>query len=273
MNKIFVAYKPIFVSSNSYLSKLKKRDRVTKAGFSGTLDPFACGALLVAYGKYTRLFQYINKTPKVYRATLFLGLESDSLDIENIKNIHEVIKFDESFLKDLLQGFIGKVEFIPPKYSAKKINGVNAYKLAREGHDVTLKKAVMEVFFIKFLNYSHPFLSFEVGVSEGGYIRSLGELIANRLGSFGSLSYLERISEGTLSYEGEKPLNPLEILNMDIVNINSNLTEKIQNGKKLSIDEVGYFKDCEFILKSDEFFSIVRGENGMVEYLVNNIPI
>ena len=95
MNCIFVAKKPLFISSNAYLSQLKRRDKVRKAGFSGILDPFACGTLIVAYGGYTRLFKFLDKNPKVYQATLWLGLESDTLDIEGIKKIHSIQKFKE----------------------------------------------------------------------------------------------------------------------------------------------------------------------------------
>lgn len=275
MNRIFVANKPLFVSSNSFLSRLKKRDKVTKAGFSGTLDPFACGALLVGYGKYTRLFQYINKNPKVYRATLWLGLESESLDIENIKFIHKTNTFDEVYIREVLSEFVGLVDFVPPKYSAKKINGTKAYELARNGLEVDLKCQTMNIFFIKFLSYSHPFLSFEVGVSEGGYIRSLGEMIAKRLGVVGSLSYLERISEGGLSYQNEKTLNPLDILNIDIIDIQSNtaLIDKVKNGKKITSCEIGNLDCKKYILKAGEFFSIIMHNKGNIEYLLNDIPI
>ncbi|MDE5591657.1 MAG: tRNA pseudouridine(55) synthase TruB, partial [Helicobacter sp.] len=190
--------------------------------------------------------------------------------------IHDVQKFQKDNLESLLQSFCGKIPYTPPKYSAKKINGNPAYKLAREGVDVVLKEQIMEVFKIQLCAYRHPFLSFKVAVSEGSYIRSLGQLIANRLGCVGSLSYLERLSEGGLIYEREKNLNPLEILNLPILEIKpqmQGIREKIQNGKKVTEEELGIYKKGEYIVKFDDFFSIISNQEKNIEYLVNRIPL
>ena len=84
MNKLFVVNKPLHISSNFYLRKIKRKYKTKKAGFSGTLDPFACGCLIVGFGQYTKLFQFLKKTPKTYRTTIWLGATSNSLDNENI---------------------------------------------------------------------------------------------------------------------------------------------------------------------------------------------
>ena len=277
LNRIFVAKKPLFVSSNGYLGFLKRRDRIKKAGFSGILDPFACGTLVVAYGQYTRLFPFLPKNPKVYQATLWLGLESDSLDIENVKKIHHIQRFSEEYLEDLLKKFCGEISFVPPKYSAKKIDGKKAYELARAGQKVQLKEQIMEIFKIEFLNYSHPFLSFKVWVSEGSYIRSLGELIAKELGCMGGLSYLERLSEGGLVYENEKNLNPLEILGLPKILVEKNqrniLEEKVKNGKKITQEELKIHKDGKYIVQFEDFFSIISKQEREIQYLANRIPL
>ena len=93
-----VVKKPMFVSSNSYLNRIKRKYKNKKAGFSGTLDPFAKGCLIVAFGQYAKLFKYLSKTPKTYKAVIWLGVESDSFDIENIINIDLVEKV---LLKDV----------------------------------------------------------------------------------------------------------------------------------------------------------------------------
>ena len=89
-NRLFVVNKPLFISSNQYLGKIKKRYKNKKAGFSGTLDPFAKGCLIVAFGQYTKLFQFLKKTPKKYKATLFLGAYSETLDIEKISKVEQI---------------------------------------------------------------------------------------------------------------------------------------------------------------------------------------
>lgn len=94
MNKIFAAFKPKGLSSNAFLSTLKKKYKNKKAGYSGTLDPFAKGVLIVAFGQYTKLFRFLKKTPKTYKATLWLGVYSLSLDDQNIKEIQNIKEFD-----------------------------------------------------------------------------------------------------------------------------------------------------------------------------------
>ena len=195
------------------------------------------------------------------------------MDIEGIKKIHSIQKFKEEKLKSLLQSFCGKVSFIPPKYSAKKINGKKAYEIARAGGEVVLKNQEMEVFNIEFLNYCHPFLSFKVWVSEGSYIRSLGELIARELNCFGSLSYLERLSEGGLVYQNEKRLNPLDILPLPVIKCQQNLKEIVFNGKKISKEDLKIYKEGKYIVKFEEFFSIISYQEKKIEYLANRIPL
>ena len=91
MNKIFCINKPKFISSNHYLKRIKRKYKVKKAGFSGTLDPFASGNLICAFGQYTKLFRFLEKRKKKYLATIWLGCESDSMDIENILNIKQLL--------------------------------------------------------------------------------------------------------------------------------------------------------------------------------------
>ncbi|MBS9782582.1 MAG: tRNA pseudouridine(55) synthase TruB, partial [Arcobacter sp.] len=176
MNKLIVINKPINISSNFYLKKVKRKYKNKKAGFSGTLDPFAKGCLIVAFGQYSKLFKYMKKTPKTYRAVIWLGAVSSSLDIENIESIKDEKLLSSSVLSKEIKNLIGIHEYYPPKFSAKKINGKRAYDLARENKDFELKKSSMEVYETKFIRYNHPFISFEASVSEGSYIRSLAQI-------------------------------------------------------------------------------------------------
>ncbi|MCI5968739.1 tRNA pseudouridine(55) synthase TruB [Helicobacter sp.] len=279
MDRIFVAKKPLFITSNSFLSKLKRKYGVKKAGFSGILDPFACGALIVAFGQYTKLFHFLEKSPKVYKATLWLGLESDSLDLENVRSVQEVAPLEPGKVKEVLQSFLGAVRFTPPNFSAKKINGKKAYVLARNGAVEELykelKEQTMQIFSLEFLNYAHPFISFRVSVSEGAYIRSLGALIAKKLGCIGGLSFLERESEGGLRFEGEKMLNPLEILPFCKIDLrgNSKMRTCIRDGKKFHPKILKISENTKYIVQFEDFFSIISSNNEKVQYLANRIPL
>jgi len=268
-NRLFVVNKPLFISSNQYLGKIKKRYKNKKAGFSGTLDPFAKGCLIVAFGQYTKLFQFLKKTPKKYKATLFLGAYSETLDIEKISKVEQIEKFSLEQVTKVIESFKGKITQIPPKYSAKRINGIRAYDLARQGIDVDIKKIEVEIFNIKITNYSHPFLSFEAEVSEGTYIRSLGRDISEKLGINGSLTYLERINEGKFIFDNEKSLNPLEYLDLEK---NSYLgdVENLMLGRKLSINDFEKQDKGKYVVEFENYFAIIEIDEN-VKYLLNKV--
>ncbi|BCD62756.1 tRNA pseudouridine55 synthase [Nitratiruptor sp. YY08-26] len=271
MNRLFVGYKPPFISSNAYLHQLKKKYRVKRAGFSGTLDPFACGTLIIAFGAYTKLFRFLKKYPKVYRATLWLGVSSESIDLENITAITTPLKVSCTAIEKILDSLHGTFTYTPPKFSAKKVGGTRAYKLAAKKQDVQLPQVSSTIYDIKLLQYNHPFVTFEATVSEGTYIRSIGEYIAKRLGQRGTLSYLERVREGAFIYEDEKPLDPLSYLNTQ-QNFTTLPAAAIWHGTKLSLHDLKYHENGIYHLVFDTFFTIISIQDGKIRYLLNQIP-
>ena len=273
MNKLFVVNKPLHISSNFYLRKIKRKYKTKKAGFSGTLDPFACGCLIVGFGQYTKLFQFLKKTPKTYKATIWLGATSNSLDNENI-TIQQLqpTKLKENKIILAIKELVGSLEYLPPKYSAKKIDGKRAYDLARAGEDFAMKMVKSQVYDVKFINYNHPFITFDITVSEGSYIRSIAQILLERLDSIGTLSYLERLSEGEFRFENQKPLNPLDYLDLK-QNIYYGDKQWFSLGKKLNID---YFKikdDGKYLVVFDDFFSIIKIENQKINYILNKVVL
>jgi tRNA pseudouridine55 synthase len=225
----------------------------------------------VATGQYTKLFQYLNKTPKSYKATLWLGANSPSLDIEKIDSLKEVEAFSEEKIKEVLQTLHGELEYYPPKFCAKKINGKRAYELAREGKAVDLKIITSSIYDIKLINYNHPFVHFEAKVSEGTYIRSLGALIADKLGVDGTLSSLHRIHEGQFYFDNEKALNPFTHLALPS-NRYTGEEEYMELGKKLSIEYFENKKDGIYLIETNNFFSILEILDETVKYRFNRIP-
>ena len=270
INKLIVVKKPLFISSNSYLTKIKKKYKNKKAGFSGTLDPFAKGCLIVAFGQYSKLFKYLKKTPKTYKAVVWLGAISESFDIEKVISVDLVEKIDLDNIKYQLNSLVGELEYIPPKFSAKKIEGVRAYELARQGHDFELNKCKMNIYDTKFISYRHPFITIETTVSEGSYIRSFAQILLEKLGTIGTLSYLERINEGAFFYENEKELNPLDYIDLPINNYFGTI-EWLNTGKKISIDYLEEKEDGKYLIITNKFFSIIEIEEGEVKYLLNKV--
>ncbi|PRM90623.1 tRNA pseudouridine(55) synthase TruB [Aliarcobacter cryaerophilus] len=271
INKLFVVNKPMFISSNFYLNRFKKAYKNKKAGFSGTLDPFAKGCLIVAFGQYTKLFKYLEKTPKVYKAVVWLGVSSESLDIERIQNIGFQEKLNTDFIKEEIEKLKGEIEYIPPKFSAKRVNGQKAYEIAREGLEFELKSSIMKVFDIKFIRYNHPFISFEVKVSEGTYIRSLAQIFLKNIACVGTLSYLERVNEGKFYFENHKELNPLDFIDLPKNNY-TGTKEWLEVGKRISKDYLSTKIDGKYIIEVDTFFSIIEIIDDEVKYLLNKVP-
>ncbi len=269
-NRLFVVNKPVFISSNFYLNRIKRKYKTKKAGFSGTLDPFACGCLIVAFGQYSKLFRFLKKTPKSYRATVFLGVQSESLDIENIYEIKDVSILNEEEIKEKLENLKGTLEYLPPKYSAKKIDGQRAYNLAREGVDFEMKKIVSQVYDVNLVNYCHPFITFDITVSEGSYIRSMAQILLEKLGQTGTLSYLKRLHEGEFIFEDEKALDPLKYIDLP-KNTYTGTKEWFDLGKKLDINYFENKNDGEYLIVFDTFFAVIEIKDNEVKYLLNKV--
>jgi len=271
MNRLFVSYKPTGVSSNFFLTQLKRKYRTKKAGFSGTLDPFAKGVLLIGTGSYTKLFRFLDKTPKVYRATLWLGAKSDSLDTEMIENVEILKEFDKTDILSAIKSLEGSLEYEPPIFSAKRIDGQRAYDLARAGREFTLNKICSTIYEAKLISYCHPFVTFEATVSEGTYIRSLGLIIANRLGvEFGSLSALERLSEGQFRYCDEKQLDIKKSLNIK-QNFYHGESDNLKYGRVLALNDLEIKEEGYYWLDSGSFISIINVANAEVNYELGRI--
>ena len=272
MNRLFVVNKPIFISSNNYMYHIKRRYSEKKVGFSGTLDPFATGSLIVGTGQYTKLFRFLKKSPKSYRATMWLGAVSETLDIEKVSHIKTVKPFDIKSIEDALYSTVGNIEYLPPKYSAKKVDGKRAYDLARSGKDVDLKIITSTIYSIKMLHYKHPFVTFEIEVSEGAYIRSIAQILAKKLKVDATLSGLHRLNEGRFRYQNEKMLNPIEYLNIP-KNRYFGDKESLRLGKKQTIDSFEKRKDGKYYIAYDDFLSVIEIKNQEVKYLLNDIRL
>lgn len=272
MNRIFVAYKPTGLSSNQFLGRLKRKYNVKKAGYSGTLDPFAKGVLIVAFGSFTRFFRFLDKAPKSYRATLWLGAESDTLDIEHVTDPKILEPFTKEEIRSAVEGLKGELDYTPPIFCAKKIDGVRAYDLARAGEEVELKTIHSTIYDIKLNHYCHPFVTFEATVSEGTYIRSLGQIIAHKLGVEGSLSALERLREGSFCYNNENPISPLDALSMERISYSGDI-EDIWLGKKISVTSLSSDKDGVYLLHDEQLAAVIEIENKTVSYLLNKVPL
>jgi len=228
--------------------------------------------LIIAFGQFPKLFRFLKKAPKTYRATLWIGASSPTLDIEKIDNVEVMLPFHPDSVNFVLQSMIGEKTYLPPKYSAKKIDGARAYDLARADKEFELKAITSTIYNCHLVHYMHPFLTFEITISEGGYVRSIGALIAERFGFRGCLSALERLNEGSFIYENEKALNPLEYLDLP-QNAYLKDPQDILLGRKLSVENFEKQEEGIYQIVIDEVLSVVEISANGVEYLLNSLSL
>ncbi|MCT4552500.1 MAG: tRNA pseudouridine(55) synthase TruB [Alphaproteobacteria bacterium] len=193
-------YKERGQSSNKNLTEVKKifysmgyTRKMFKIGYLGTLDPFAEGILPIAIGEALKTIQFIPNEDKSYDFILKFGEETDTLDnTGKVTNTTDIIP-SEKEVKDVLTNFLGEIEQIPPAFSALKINGERAYKLAREGKKFEIKKRKILIRELRFLEKISDYeYKISVKCSKGTYVRTLGADIAKSLNSLGHLTFLER---------------------------------------------------------------------------------
>ncbi|MBU1164701.1 tRNA pseudouridine(55) synthase TruB [Patescibacteria group bacterium] len=203
MSQIISIYKPKGPTSNDVVKILKKYFNEKKVGHAGTLDPLARGVLVIGVGREaTKKLGDIVKKEKEYIANIKLGQNSTTDDEEGEKTqikIKHKPTTDE--IKSILTKFEGKIKQTPPIYSAIKVKGQEAYKLARKGMQVELKPRIVEIKQIKLLKYAWPNLEIKVTCGPGTYIRSLARDIGKELNTGGYLTELERTRVGQFRKE------------------------------------------------------------------------
>ena len=184
------------------MSKIDNK-KIPKIGHAGTLDPFADGVLLVCTDKDTKKISELQLLPKNYLATFILGYESDTYDTEgNIsKNYPQYIPSLPKINKIIRENFVGEISQLPPIFSAKKINGQPAYKLARLGKKINLKPKKVIIYNIGVNNYSYPYLSLSITCGSGTYIRSIAHDLGRitKTGAFCLSLTRDRIGEYTVA--------------------------------------------------------------------------
>ena len=202
INGFFCINKPAGWTSADVVAVLrgalcKATGKKVKVGHMGTLDPMASGVLVVAAGKATRLFNILTDKKKGYVCSMKFGAETDTLDAEGTEVAQTGVLPRVDELISVMRGFIGDIYQLPPAFSAKSVNGVKAYKLARAGREVTLKEALVHIYAIDEARE----MDFCVDCGSGTYIRSLCRDIARKCNSLGTMTALERVYSGNFRLE------------------------------------------------------------------------
>lgn len=205
--------KPIGLTSFDVVKIIRRTYKEKKVGHAGTLDPLASGLMIVLIGRQnTKRSDKFLKLDKSYRVEVILGKNSDTGDSEGVITKFSDRKPTKLQIGKTIEDFTGTINQIPPAYSAIKVNGIRAYKLARAGEKPNLKSRKVNVYEFSKINYQYPKLSFDVKVSSGTYIRSLAEDMGLALGCGAYVSKLRRLSIGSYDVSDSISLDKLGVI-------------------------------------------------------------
>ncbi len=267
-------YKPSGISSATVVHKVKKSIDLS-CGHMGTLDPLAEGVLPIAFGKATRLFNYLLHKQKTYRAVFLFGQQTDTEDSTGTVLIDNARVPTIEEIQNVLPNFTGEYLQVPPSYSAKSINGIRAYKLARQGEVVHLQaKKIIVYKIVCSKQLSNNQFEFLITCGGGTYIRSLGRDIAQACNTVATMTRLIRERSGAfcirnalqlhdLSSENWQKfaISPESVFEMQSVNFDNIEAEKLRNGLKLPFHEVGKYK----LYLNDYFYGIAEGDGKFIK--------
>ena len=213
MNGLLVLDKPAGMTSHDVVVRVRRATGESSVGHLGTLDPMATGVLPLLLGKFTRLAQFYGQADKAYTGTIRFGFATDTYDADGTAAgpAEPLLKsLDE--LRQLAGHFHGEMQQMPPPYSAKKIDGKPAYKLAREGKPVPVKPARIVIHRFELLGLEGECASFAMEVSAGGYVRAVAHELGALAGCGAHLASLRRERAGSFTLEHALTLEKMEEL-------------------------------------------------------------
>ncbi|MGN0999600.1 MAG: tRNA pseudouridine(55) synthase TruB [Faecousia sp.] len=209
MNGIVIVDKPAGWTSQDVTARLRRVFGTRRIGHGGTLDPMATGVLPVFVGRATRGVEFFEHAQKSYEAVLRLGITTDTEDITGTVLKEQEVSLSEGEFQAVLPRFRGKIQQIPPMYSALKVNGQKLCDLARKGREVERQSREIEIFELECLEFSGQTARLRVRCSKGTYIRTLCKDIGEALGCGGCMEELRRTQAGEYTIAEAVPLQTL----------------------------------------------------------------
>ena len=276
MNGLLILDKPAGMTSHDVVAIVRRATGEKSIGHLGTLDPMATGVLPLLLGKYTRLAQYFGQAEKSYTGTIRFGFATDTFDAEGAA-AHEPASLTQTLeeLRELAQRFHGEMDQMPPVFSAKKINGVPAHKLARAGKDVAVKPARITIHHFELLCLDGDKASFAIQVSAGGYVRSVAHELGGLAGCGAHLSALRRTRAGAFTLAQAIPLAELKAMTppqlevrlphprtllpeMPSVMVDEQTAGRIRNGMQVNVPEFSQAPLVKIFTGPRDLFAISR---------------
>ncbi len=276
MNGLLVLDKPAGMTSHDVVAIVRRATGERSVGHLGTLDPMATGVLPLLLGKYTRLAQFFGAADKSYEGTIRFGWSTDSFDADG-QPASEAQAFTGSLerLRELALRFHGELDQMPPVFSAKKINGVPAYKLARAGKEAPVKPARITIHHFELTSLDQDLATFRMQVSSGGYVRSVAHELGQLAGCGAHLASLRRTAAGPFTLVDALPLNELKLLateaieqrlihprmllpDMGAVTVDEVTAGKIRNGMQANVPEFSRVPMVKLFSGPRELLGIAR---------------
>ena len=266
VNGFINLYKPAGITSMDALRRIKRAvGQRNKVGHGGTMDPLARGVLPVCLGQATRLMDHVVGGLKRYKMEIKLGVTTTTFDAEGeVVKTREVSGLTQDMVEDALLAFVGRIDQMPPMYSAIKVHGQRLYKLARAGIEVERKARPVEIYSIRVVDCSPPSVVLDVQSGRGAYMRSLADDLGEALGCGGHVADLVRLScggfhaEDSVTLEGleeaagepggwERFLHPIDWVLRDLrsISVGSQAEQYLRNGQSISLG--GTFIEAEYL--------------------------
>ncbi len=218
--------KPAGWTSHDVVDRIRKDLCIRKVGHAGTLDPLATGVLVVCVGRATRLTPYLTAHAKRYRARLHLGIRTDTMDAEGaMVSKGENVPETQDTILSVLETYRGRIQQVPPMYSAKKVRGQRLHRLARAGQTVERDPIEVEIGALNVQAYDPPFLDLDIACSKGTYVRVLADDIGEAIGCGAHIASLRRTESGPISIERCRTLDDLEDVEMAMMDPNEALSD------------------------------------------------
>ena len=219
MNGLLIIDKPGGMTSHDVVAIVRRATGEKSVGHLGTLDPMATGVLPLLLGKYTRLAQFFGQAEKHYTGTIRFGFATDTFDAEGTPALGEgetphALAHSLDQLRELAKVFQGDIDQMPPVFSAKKLNGVPAHKLARQGKEVPVKPARIHIHNFALSSLDGDTAAFEMHVSAGGYVRSVAHELGQLAGIGAHLASLRRTQAGAFTLAQSITLTELKSLTL-----------------------------------------------------------
>jgi tRNA pseudouridine55 synthase len=277
MNGLLVVNKSAGMTSHDVVAKVRKLTGESSVGHLGTLDPMATGVLPLLMGRFTRLAQFFKQDSKRYTGIIRFGFATDTYDAdgEAVGDCMDPgLTLEE--IRRLAGRFQGEMDQMPPPFSAKKSQGVPAYKLARQGKPVELRPVRIEICHLEILSYAAPNASFVVEVSSGSYIRSIAHELGQLAGCGAHLGGLCRVRAGEFTLEQAATLDEIAVWQQDdslvdrlphprcmlpqmpSVTVDENTAMRLKNGMTCNLPEYSNAPFIKIFIDQRELFAIGR---------------